>query len=224
MTPEDFFEQGFVVVPGIFSEMVCDDAVAQLTQLSTARAGSRNLLAQPWCIKIASALKSHPAITPLLPEDAAVVQCTLFEKTADKNWGVGLHQDLSIPVRERVAAPECAGWAFKEGVLYTQPPPLVLESLVAIRVHLDPCPSSEGPLRVVPRSHAAGRLCETEAAQLRTQNGETVCVAGRGSVLVMRPLLLGASSRVSGDAMRRVLHFLVGPPGLPYGLHWHEAV
>ena len=34
----------------------------------------------------------------------------------DKNWLVALHQDLSIPVRERILNPECAGWSVKEGV------------------------------------------------------------------------------------------------------------
>jgi len=50
------------------------------------------------------------------------VQCTLFDKSADKNWLVALHQDLSIPVHQRILHPECSGWSEKEGVVYAQPP------------------------------------------------------------------------------------------------------
>jgi hypothetical protein len=50
------------------------------------------------------------------------------------------------------------------------------------------------------------------------------CTLERGDVLVMRPLLLHASSKASGFGMRRVLHFLFGPPTLPNGLRWPHAV
>jgi hypothetical protein len=45
-----------------------------------------------------------------------------------------------------------------------------------------------------------------------------------GDALVLRPLLLHSSSKASGSGMRRVLHFLFGPPELPYGLRWQHAV
>src|SRR4051812_114307 len=51
----------------------------------------------------------------VLPRGAVAVQCTLFDKSADKNWLVALHQDLSIPVPERVTHPDCSGWSEKEG-------------------------------------------------------------------------------------------------------------
>jgi hypothetical protein len=43
-------------------------------------------------------------------------------------------------------------------------------------------------------------------------------------VLVMRPLLLHASSKATSLTPRRVLHFLFGPPSLPLGLEWQWAV
>jgi hypothetical protein len=42
-------------------------------------------------------------------------------------------------------------------------------------------------------------------------------------VLVMRPLVLHASSKATGTSKRRVLHILFGPPELPYGLEWAYA-
>src|SRR5206468_2398213 len=108
------------------------------------------------------------------------VQCTLFDKSPTRNWLVALHQDLSIPVRERITHPDCTGWSEKEGVLFVQPPLSVLESLVAVRVHLDECGPGAGPLRVVPGSHRHGRLSDSEARHQRQTNGETECFAKRG--------------------------------------------
>jgi len=44
--------------------------------------------------------------------------------------------------------------------------------------------------------------------------------AARGDALLMRPLVLHASSKASGTSRRRVLHFVFGPQALPCGLAW----
>jgi hypothetical protein len=46
----------------------------------------------------------------------------------------------------------------------------------------------------------------------------------RGGALVMRPLILPASSKASSLAPTRVLHFVFGPPELQLGLEWRWAV
>jgi ectoine hydroxylase-related dioxygenase (phytanoyl-CoA dioxygenase family) len=105
-----------------------------------------------------------------------------------------------------------------------QPPVSVLEQLVAVRVHIDDCPVESGALRVVPKSHVEGRLNKEQAEALRSQNGETAVPVGRGGVLVMRPLLLHASSKATSPDLRRVLHFVFGRPKLPLGLEWRWGV
>jgi ectoine hydroxylase-related dioxygenase (phytanoyl-CoA dioxygenase family) len=134
-----------------------------------------------------------------------------------------LHQDLSIPVRDRVESPECSGWSEKEGQLYVQPPVSVLERLVAVRVHIDDCPAESGALRVVPHSHLEGRIDPSQFEALRRHNSETVIPVAQGGVLVMQPLLLHASSKATSPTPRRVLHFVFGPPSLPLGLEWQWA-
>ena len=108
--------------------------------------------------------------------------------------------------------------------MYVQPPISVLEQLVAVRVHIDDCPVESGALRVVPKSHVGGRLSKEQAEALRSQNGETVVPVGRGGVLVMRPLLLHASSKATSHDPRRVLHFVFGRPKLPLELEWRWNV
>jgi len=217
-------EAGFAAVPGVLGVDRCAEVVTALSGPGSRRTGSRNLLDVPVCERLAAMFKAHAQVGPFLPQGAVAVQCTLFEKSADDNWLVALHQDLSVPVQERVPHRDCSGWSEKEGVLYVQPPVAVLESLVAVRVHLDDCGSANGPLRVVPGSHRHGRLSTETAKALREQSGVVECIARRGDVMAMRPLLLHSSSKVQVPGSRRVLHFLFGPNELPCGLKWHRAV
>jgi ectoine hydroxylase-related dioxygenase (phytanoyl-CoA dioxygenase family) len=116
------------------------------------------------------------------------------------------------------------GWSEKEGQVYVQPPIAVLEQLVAIRVHVDECTADNGPLRVVPGSHAFGRLDTKRTEELRSAHSELAVPVFRGGALIMRPLILHASSKATGANPRRVLHFVFGPPKLPCGLEWRWAV
>jgi ectoine hydroxylase-related dioxygenase (phytanoyl-CoA dioxygenase family) len=213
---------GFAVKADVLSETGCDGLAAYLD--SSAGPGARTLLREPWCRALARDLRASPMLVDLMSRDAVVVQCTLFDKSPAKNWLVSLHQDLSIPVKRRVDKAECSGWAEKEGCLYVQPPAAVLEQLMAVRVHIDECPSESGALRVVPGSHASGRLDSAAIKELRSERGEVVVPVTKGGALVMKPLLLHASSKATGTTPRRVLHFVFGPPELPMGLEWWNAV
>jgi len=213
-----FDQAGFAVIADVLAEEACA-RIARLVPSSDGP-GSRHLLEQPWCADIARAIRRHPRVAALIPAAHAAVQCIRFEKSASTNWLVALHQDLGIPVAARVEHPELAGWSEKDGVLHVQPPVALLQQLIAVRLHLDDCGVDDGPLRVVPGSHRLGRLDPGAALRCRAEHGEVACVATRGSVMAMRPLLLHASSRATGGSRRRVLHFVFGPRVLPHGLRW----
>jgi len=224
LNSQSFSTTGFIVVEGLIDSALCDRLGAELDSSTSGRAGSRTLLSNSSCRKLAEALKRRSDIVSLLPSDAVAVQCTLFDKNASRNWLVPFHQDLSIPVRQRS---ECAGWSawsFKEGQWFVQPPNAVLESLLAIRIHLDPSTPENGSLRVVPGSHRFGRLGDAEADQVRLRSSEVGVYTERGGALIMSPLLLHASSRASQPTARRVLQFLFGPRQLPDGFQWADAV
>jgi ectoine hydroxylase-related dioxygenase (phytanoyl-CoA dioxygenase family) len=173
---------------------------------------------------LARRLLEHPRLRHFVPRGHVAVQCTYFEKSAGRNWLVPLHQDLAIPVAARVDSPHLKGWSEKEGMVFVQAPVEVLEQLVAVRLHIDACTIADGPLRVVPGSHAGSIFTPPQAVAARASLGEVVCEAGQGAALVMRPLLLHASSKSSGTGRRRVLHYLYGPPSLPHGLRWRAQV
>lgn len=219
-----FERDGFVVLPDVLSGSECAAFIRNVQALDEDSAGSRTLLDESWCAELARQLRLNGKLHTLLQENAMAVQCTLFDKSPAKNWFVALHQDLSIPVKRRVDTPGCSGWSEKEGQMYVQPPVSVLEQLVAVRVHLDDCPVESGALRVVPGSHAGGRLDRGRAEELRRENGEAAAPVSRGGALVMRPLILHASSKATEQNPRRVMHFVFGPPHLPFGLEWRWMV
>ncbi|HVH33444.1 MAG TPA: phytanoyl-CoA dioxygenase family protein [Tahibacter sp.] len=215
-------QQGYDLVPALLDETRCAELAQCCDEIDGA--GSRDWLELDACRALAAQLRRLPALTPLLDPGHVAVQCTLFRKSAARNWLVALHQDLSIPVAARVDGDIASGWSVKNGVNYCQPPTGLLAQLVAVRVHLDDCGADDGALQVVPGSHRHGRLSPQAAAELRERHGLQPCLARRGDALLLRPLLLHASSKARADSRRRVLHFLFGPRELPGGLRWHRAV
>ncbi|MDC8012468.1 phytanoyl-CoA dioxygenase family protein [Tahibacter soli] len=215
---------GFALLRNVVAAGDCARLSHEVDAAFAGSVGARNPLAHAWCRDLAPRLAAHPALRPLLPDGHVATQCTYFSKSTSRNWLVALHQDLGIPVAARVDDARLSGWSRKDGVVHVQPPADVLEALVAVRVHLDDCGDADGPLRVVPGSHRHGRLAPDDENRLRDAHGLATCTARRGDALVMRPLLLHASSKASGPSRRRVLHYVFGPRELPWGLRWHDIV
>jgi len=224
MTPAhlstELFETGYSVVPDLVNAAEITTLTRSVDGLRNQSAGTRRLIDLPWCRKLAEYIALDERLRAVLPVDPTPVQCTLFVKSIDKNWLVSLHQDLSIPVSERVDCPECSGWSEKEGEIFVQAPSAVLQEILAVRVHLDDCDERNGALRVVPGSHRLGRLTSGDALREREARGEISVSVPKGGAMLMRPLLLHASSKASMGSARRVLHFVLGPGKLPHGLHW----
>jgi hypothetical protein len=216
--------EGFRLLPGLLAPERRQELIAELATLPAGAAGQRELLEQPWCQDVARWLLGLPQLFDVLPVDAVAVQCTLFEKSPDRNWLVTPHQDLAIPVAERVEHAALSGWSVKGGRHFVLAPEDVLAQMVALRVHLDDATQAHGGLRFVPGSHRVGVLDEAGALRWRDRIGEIAADALAGDGLLMRPLVLHASSKASAPkGRRRVLHFLFGPRGLPFGLHWRVA-
>ena len=216
-------ENGYVIVERMFDADELARIAAELEDMPLLGAGMRNLLSFDWCRSLALRLRHQPALRALDVDAVVPVLCTYFEKSGEKIWLVPVHQDLSIPVAERIEHELLQGWSRKDGMWFVQPPVDVTSRMLALRLHLDDCYADDGPLKVVPGSHAAGRMTDGAALRLRESCGEQMCCVTRGGVLALRPLLLHASSKSRGTSRRRVLHFLFGPAELPFGLSWPTA-
>jgi ectoine hydroxylase-related dioxygenase (phytanoyl-CoA dioxygenase family) len=93
--------------------------------------------------------------------------------------------------------------------------------MIAARLHLDDCPTDNGPLRVIAGTHGQGVLSRGEIRARVEKETETAICASAGDALLMKPLLLHASS--PAPAHRRVLHLEFAPSGLlPDGLIWAQ--
>jgi hypothetical protein len=216
----DFARDGFAMIAPVLSAAECDDIIDGLGLIALAGAGSRTLMSMASIRNVADRLTSSPSVAALLPPDAIAVQCTLFAKSDDQTWSVTPHQDLSIPVRERVDLPGWGGWSLKEGRWFVQPPVAVLASLVAVRLQLDGNAADTGPLDVVPGTHRLGRLAQADILGVASR-GTTACVVERGGVVVLRPLIVHSSTKGRMPGHRRVLHFVFGAP-LPDGVDWPD--
>lgn len=186
-------------------------------------AGRRGLLAVREIAELARSPRLLGLIRPHLPAEPFPVRAIYFDKSPDANWLVPWHQDLTIATREPVESPGFGPWSVKDGIPHVQPPIELLEQMLTIRIHLDAADESNGALRVLPGSHAFGRLSAARIQELRASSTEHLCEVAAGDALLMRPLLLHASGRSTSDRHRRVLHIEYAAFALPSGMEWHEG-
>lgn len=228
---DQLLDDGFAIVPNVIDSAQIGNLIDSLEGLEQSecvrrRGGAfavRNLLDISEPVRsLANSAAIRPIVAEVLGEQAFAVRGILFDKMPDANWTVPWHQDVTIAVAQRVDIEGFGPWSRKAGVLHVQPPASVLENMLSVRIHLDPCGARNGALKVVPGSHRHGRLSESDAARQRVTTPATVCAAEAGDALLMRPLLLHASSPSSNPAHRRVIHLDFAASPLPGGLRWFE--
>jgi ectoine hydroxylase-related dioxygenase (phytanoyl-CoA dioxygenase family) len=219
-------QQGFAIIPAVLPPETVDKLVEEIDDALKARASHsdhamRHLIeVVPAVRKVAEEATIRALVKTVLGPSAFVVRSIFFDKTPDANWKVAWHQDLTIAVRQKIEVAGFTAWSVKDGVAHVQPPVEVLEQMLALRLHLDDCGPANGPLQVIPGSHKSGRLNARQISEWRDRQPAEICSVSRGGALLMRPLLLHASSPATEPKHRRVLHleFAAGP--LPCGLQW----
>ena len=201
-------DNGFAVLPDVLSRReiaTLSDAITRL-RAERSRAGARHLLRHPDVASLARDPRLLEIAAATLGEQARPFGATLFDKSPRANWLVVWHQDTALPLRARRDVPGWGPWSLKRGVLYAHAPTAALNRVVALRVHLDDSTTSNGPLRVLPGSHALGVLRDDEIARLAASVQPVECLASRGSIVMMRPLVVHSSSKAAISARRRVIH------------------
>ncbi len=201
-------EQGFAIVPSVLSTRELIPILVSLADLEPPRgkAGIRHVVNHPTVKVVAQNPRLLEMAQAVLGSAAFPFRATLFDKTPEGNRLLSWHQDTALPVQEQTEAAGWGGWREKEVVLYAQAPASVLEQVLALRLHLDDCSEQNGPLRVIPGTHGLGILSEAEIERHATYDNPVECLAARGGVVAMRPLVVHASSRSRSQAPVRVLH------------------
>lgn len=200
--------QGFAIVEAAFAgtEVARLALILETSDVDRSRAGARHLMNHPAVSAVAADPRMLAIAARFVGETAIPYKATLFDKSPARNWLVAWHQDTALPLCERREIPEWGPWSTKAGVTYALASASALAQVVALRLHLDDSRPDNGPLRVLPGTHTLGLLTESDIARLTTEVPAVDCTVPRGGVVVMRPLIVHASSKTKSDLPRRVLH------------------
>jgi ectoine hydroxylase-related dioxygenase (phytanoyl-CoA dioxygenase family) len=216
-------EYGFAIVDRYLDAGSIELLIADITALNINidRAGIRNLLELvPSVAQLARSQEIRSIVEPILGDTARVVRGIFFDKQPTANWKVPWHQDLSIAIKQHREVTDYLAPSIKAGIPHIQPPRAILEQMLTVRIHLDRCDRSNGALKVIPGSHLQGKLTSAEI-DLWKQTVEISCDLDVGGILLMRPLLLHASSVATVPTHRRVIHLEYANCDLPGGLEWY---
>jgi ectoine hydroxylase-related dioxygenase (phytanoyl-CoA dioxygenase family) len=187
----DLHRHGYEIGDLVLSDSACERIAEELPEVGGGRGGVRDLIAHPTVVAMMERLR-FPGLV--------MVKATLFDKTPASNWRVQWHQDRVLKLGER----------------RVEPPPEVLEEMLAVRVHLDACGPDNGPLRVIPGSHRLGRLSAEEIARLAASGPIAELTLPQGALLYLRPLLVHSSPPAAAPGHRRVLHIELAPQGTTF--------
>ncbi len=189
--------------------------------------GARDLMARvPEVQTLARSTRIQEIIAAILGLGAFAVRALFFDKTPTANWNLPWHQDVTVAVKERRDAAGFGPWTLKAGIHHVHAPACLLERMVTIRIHLDACDPENGPMRVLPGSHAHGRLLPAQVNEWAARGSELEvdCLVPSGGAVLMRPLILHCSAAATVTGHRRVIHLEYAAEDLPPGMDWHQRV
>lgn len=206
-------EQGFAIIPDVLTELEIERTIQELVHdpLPRSRAGSRHALRHRAIAELAHDPRLIGLAGKILGSTATPFKATIFDKSDTANWLVVWHQDTALPLLTRQDVPGWGPWSVKDGVIYARAPASELGRVIALRLHLDDSTLDNGPLRVLPGTHAIGVLDDDAILRLAASTQPVDCVVSRGGVLAMRPLVIHSSSKSRTAARRRVLHIEYAP-------------
>jgi len=207
MMRESIEQNGFAIIPSVISCSEIDDLINSLEKLAVrSKAGARHLMKHLSVNALAYDKRMLTIARSVLGNSAIPFRATLFDKSSTANWLVVWHQDTALPLREITKSAGWGPWSVKDYVFNTHAPTEALNTVLALRIHLDDSTSVNGPLRVIPGTHKHGVLTDSEVGQLAAESQSVECIVSKGGVVAMRPLIIHASSKSSSDIPRRVIH------------------
>jgi hypothetical protein len=234
---DEFNRSGFAIIEAALSPLRVTGLI-EATRTCAARGhngaldrsgevyGGRDLLWRvPEIRRLALSPEVLGRVQAILGPTAFPVRGLFIDKTLTTNWNLPWHQDLTIAVSSRLDVPGFGPWTRKAGVPHVHAPAELLARMVTIRLHLDDSGPGDGPLRVLPGSHLAGKLSSPEVTAWSTRAGDLAvdCIVPAGGAIMMRPLLLHSSASRTTPGHRRVIHLEFAAEQLSGGLEWYKG-
>ena len=202
-----FLSDGYSVYENVLPPEQCAELLDKLPQIKSS--GTRTLLKHGVFRAFGEQLKEN-CLRPFIGNLKAV-EGIYFKKTYEHNWAIRLHRDAVLPIKG-VGAWRKSG--IKEGIEFVRPPREFMDKCVAVRVQLDGSTCED--ISVVPGSHLdvdVHERCDAKAIAV-----------SKGGVLIFRPTIVHASSKLAENLMRRVLHYVYAPEELQKGYEWDGAI
>jgi ectoine hydroxylase-related dioxygenase (phytanoyl-CoA dioxygenase family) len=220
---QNITNRGYHIIPNLIDRTLTHQLIQAIaTQINSDNLkphGIRNLLTLVSAVReLANSEIVLPIVQTILGSNAKVVRGIFFDKTPEANWKVPWHQDLTMALQQKIELPGYSAWSIKAGIHHVQPPLKILEQMLTVRIHLDAADESNGALRVIPGSHRSGKIPQPEISH--HTNFSITCCVNSGDTLLMRPLLLHASSPANSPNHRRVIHLEYCSADLPVELNW----
>lgn len=203
-----FHDEGFAIVPSVLDAHDLNSLMAELSDpnIHRSRAGVRHAMRFPSVRALATDERLLEMAREILGNGALPFKATMFDKSPTANWLVAWHQDTALQLERQRDTPEWGPWSVKDGVTYAHAPASALSKILALRIHIDHSTLENGPLRVLPGTHALGVLTDNAMHELSMKIQFVDCPVPKGGVLAMRPLIVHASSKSLAVHPRRVLH------------------
>ncbi len=216
----DIHIHGAALFRAVLSEQDIADLLNRLGDGLQRRPGRRLLFEPPTTDLLSPTGKIGAVAAKLLGPGARPVRAVLFDKTQAMNWIVAWHQDRTIAVRARRDTTDFGPWSVKDGIVHVAPPISVLDQMVTLRVHLDPCTDDNAPLIVALGSHRLGKVAADEVEAMANQHPIHACHADAGDIWAYATPILHSSAKSVSDRRRRVLQLDYSAVDLPNGLEW----
>lgn len=199
-------QNGYGIIPGVVSEFETRSLLNDLAGSGLPRAGIRHLMGNPGVSRIAHTESVLGVVKAILGDGTIPFRATLFDKSPASNWLIMWHQDTALPLLDKKESEGWGPWSIKDGVTYAHAPAKALEKVLAVRLHLDDSKLHNGPLRILPGTHNAGVLTDEEVHKLSEKVQAVECPVPAGGAILMRPLVVHASSKSTSGEPRRVIH------------------
>jgi ectoine hydroxylase-related dioxygenase (phytanoyl-CoA dioxygenase family) len=157
----------------------------------------------------------------VIGQDAIPLKAIIIDKTKQNNWGLDWHQDLKIAVQEKDETPGFTQWTQESGINHVIPTIDVLQRSLTVRIHLDDCNPMNGSIWVLPGTHKGKIYSKDEIVKKVKEIKIVDCIANKGEVMFMSPLLLHKSPYSLTDKSRRVLQIEYSSVTLPNNLIYY---
>ena len=223
-------EEGFTTIDKVYSDFEIDKIICLIDKINidknTFRKSNDLFAIRQFHKEIPEALaiifndNLKKIMSSYFGEDYFITKSIYFDKPEMSNWFVPYHQDLTISVNKKVALEGFHKWTVKDNQFGVIPSLSILENNFTIRIHLDDTTEENGALKVINKSHTKG-IYRPENINFE-QETETICTVKKGGVMIMKPLLLHASSKTTNKKKRRVIHLEFSNQKLPDEIEWSE--